>query len=92
MKNMLPLALIIFVLYLSGKFIFYNKIVMDMCDSAIDMRLQEVHKISNEKGVLITRLLENGIVIVHTTKNFGRGVCVLRVSDGVVVSAQFDLD
>lgn len=70
-------------------FLIYSARIRDICNSSLSMNYSEV-ELKLRKLISSGR---NGEFVVHSTKNFGRGVCLLKVdAQGVVESARFALD
>lgn len=78
-------------IYFSANFFIYNERIKKICDSSLSMDYLEVELRSKKLSLIFSG--RNDEFIVHSTKNFGRGICLLKVdAKGVVEGARFDMD
>lgn len=92
MKKIVAIFIAFIFIWMAGEFLLYNKRIMDVCDTAKGKGFSDVSNRALNLGLKITDISENGTAIIHSTKNFGRGVCFLEVHFGVVQSAFYDLE
>ena len=86
------LYLIVFGLFLVylGRFLYFTKIVENVCSQVAGVGVRELRGIINDRDLRFSGdYSDHGII--HTTKNFGRGVCVIKLEEGVVKVAIFDV-
>jgi hypothetical protein len=79
----------LFLVYL-GRFLYFTKIVENVCSQVAGVGVRELRGIINDRDLRFSGdYSDHGII--HTTKNFGRGVCVIKLEEGVVKEAIFDV-
>ena len=84
--------LIVFGFFLAylGRFFYLTKIVENVCSQVACVGVRELRGIINDRDLRLSGYYsDHGII--HTTKNFGRGVCVIKLEEGVVKEAIFDV-
>ena len=69
-----------------------NKKIMDLCDTASGKNLSEVSEKSSEFGLSISYVEDGETILIHSTRNFGKGVCIIKYEDKIVKSATYGLD
>ena len=79
----------LFLVYL-GRFLYFTKIVENVCSQVAGVGVRELRGIINDRDLRFSGdFSDHGII--HTTKNFGRGVCVIKLEEGVVKESIFDV-
>ena len=79
----------LFLVYL-GRFFYLTKIVENVCFQVAGVGVEELKMIIGDRDLRFSGdYSDHGII--HTTKNFGRGVCVIKLEEGVVKEAIFDV-
>ena len=79
----------LFLVYL-GRFLYFTKIVENVCFQVAGVGVRELRGIISDRDLRFSGdYSDHGII--HTTKNFGRGVCVIKLEEGVVKEAIFDV-
>ena len=67
----------LFLVYL-GRFLYFTKIVENVCSQVAGVGVRELRGIINDRDLRVSGdYSDHGII--HTTKNFGRGVCVIKL-------------
>ena len=93
MRKLIIIFLIIsYPVYLGFDFMVWNEKVMKACDSVVGLNFFELSGRMKHEGFKVTDANEQGVAIIHTTRNMGRGVCIMEIKEGVVDAAVFDMD
>lgn len=90
MKNRaLYFILICGILFFLGRFFYYTEKIKDVCHLVGQGSAEALKKVVDDHGLQFSGdYSSHGII--HTTKNLGRGVCLVKIENGIVKEAIYD--
>ncbi|WP_347486119.1 hypothetical protein ABFV80_001138 [Vandammella animalimorsus] len=91
--KIIAILLLSYALYICAKFIMTNNKIQNICNESKGAEISSIKKMAEKHNIILGEDKNSNTIILHSTKNFGKGVCFLKIDENNrVAQSIFELD